>query len=254
MTSDRRAGSLVQRLWRNYVPDAIRAHVNAVRATRRDAAWRKSRNLGDLRRTTPFSTWGASRGGSIARIYIAQFLEQHATDIRGRALEIAGDEYTRRYGTDITQVDILDVLPDNPKATIVADIADAPDVPDNSFDCVLITQVLSWVYDVRAVLTTAHRILRPGGVLLATTPGIARIAPVESELFGEWWHFTSMSAKSVSEEVFGPGNVEVESFGNVLAAAASLYGLGAYDLAAEELSVRDPAFELVVAIRAVKPA
>jgi SAM-dependent methyltransferase len=144
------------------------------------------------------------------------------------------------------------VRTDNPNATIVADIADAPDLPDNSFDCVLVTQVLSWIYDVRAPLRTAHRILSPGGVLLATTPGIARIAPVESELFGEWWHFTSMSAKRATEEVFGEGNVEVESFGNVLAAAASLYGLGAYDVSPEELAVHDPAFELVVAIRAVK--
>jgi hypothetical protein len=58
----------------------------------------------------------------------------------------------------------------------------------------------------------------------------------------------------LTEEVFGPGNVEVEAFGNVLAAAGSLYGLGAYDLSPEELAVRDPAFELVVAIRAVKRA
>jgi SAM-dependent methyltransferase len=252
MKADRPVDSTAQRLWRTYVPDAIRGRVNAVRATRRDSAWRKSRDLGDLRRTAPFSTWGASRGGSIARIYIAEFLELHADDIRGRSLEIAGDEYIRKYGTGVTRIDILDVRPDNPHATIVADIADAPDIPDNSFDCVLVTQVLSWVYDVRAALQTAHRILRPDGVLLATTPGIARIAPVESELFGEWWHFTSMSAKRVTEEVFGEGNVEVESFGNVLAAAASLYGLGAYDLSPDELAVRDPAFELVVAIRAVK--
>ena len=254
MKGEQPADSIAKRLWRTYVPAAVRERVNAVRATRRDSAWRKSRDLGDLRRTTPFSTWGASRGGSIARVYIAEFLERHADDIRGRALEIAGDEYIRKYGTGVTQVDVLDVLPDNPKATIVADIADAAGVPDNSFDCVLITQVLSWVYDVQAPLRTAHRILNPGGVLLATTPGIARIAPVESELFGEWWHFTSMSAKRVTEEVFGHGNVEVESFGNVLAAAASLYGLGAYDVSAEELAVRDPAFELVVAIRAVKSA
>ncbi len=236
------------------MPPVVRDRVSGVRTRRREAAWRKPRDLGDLRRTTPFSTWGASRGGSIARFYIAQFLERHGNDIRGRALEIAGDEYIRKYGTGVTQVDILDVLPDNPKATIVANVADAPGVPDNSFDCVLITQVLSWVYEVPAALGTAHRILRPGGVLLATTPGIARIAPVESELFGEWWHFTSMSAKRLTEEVFGPGNVEVEAFGNVLAAAGSLYGLGAYDLSPEELAVRDPAFELVVAIRAVKLA
>lgn len=223
-----------------------------MRAARREAAWRKPRKLGDLRRTTPLSTWGSSRGGSIARVYIGQFMEHHADDIRGRALEIAGDEYLRRYGKRVSQTDILDVLPDNPKATIIADLADAPNIPDNTFDCVLVTQVLSWIYDVRAPLRTAHRILVPGGVLLATTPGIARIAPVESKLFGEWWHFTSMSAKRVTEEVFGAGNVEIRAFGNVLSAAGFLFGLGQYDLTPEELAVHDPAFEVVVGIRAVK--
>ncbi len=235
------------------MPWAVRGRVNAVRVARREAAWRKPRNLGDLRRTTPFSTWGSSRGGPIDRIYIGQFMERHASDIRGRVLEIAGDEYIQKHGkADVRQVDILDIFEDNPRATIVADLADAPNIPDDTFDCVLATQVLSWIYDVRAPLRTAHRILVPGGVLLATTPGISRIAPVESGLFGEWWHFTSMSGKRVTEEVFGVGNVEVETFGNVLAAAAFLFGLGRWDLTAEELAVHDLAFEVVVGIRAVK--
>ena len=62
-----------------------------------------------------------------------------------------------------------------------------------------------------------------------------------------------MAAKRVGEEVFGVGNVEVQAFGNVLAAAGTLYGLGRYDLSREELAFRDPAFEVIVAIRAVKP-
>ena len=239
-------------IWRNRVPSSLRDRVNAVRAARREAAWRKPRRLGDLRRTTPFDTWGSSRGGSIARAYIAQFIEQHADDIRGRALEIAGDEYIRKYGRAVRRTDILDVFPDNPKATIIADLADAPNISDDTFDCVLVTQVLSWVYDVRAPLRTAHRILAPGGVLLATTPGIARIAPVESKLFGEWWHFTAMSARRVTEEVFGQGNVEVWAFGNVLSAAGFLFGLGQFDLTPDELAVHDPAFEVILGIRAVK--
>ena len=245
--------SAARNVWRSYVPDGVRDRVNGVRTARRERAWRKPRELGDLARTTSFSTWGASRGGSIVRVYVAEFLQRHAADIHGRVLEIAGDEYTRRFGRDVTQGDILDVFADNPRATIVGDLTDAPQVPDESFDCVLVTQVLSWIYDVRAPLRTAHRILAPGGVLLATTPGIARIAPVESELFGEWWHFTTMSAQRVTEEVFGPGNVEVQSSGNVLSAAGFLFGLGTYDLTPEQLAVHDPAYQVLVAIRAVKP-
>jgi SAM-dependent methyltransferase len=238
--------------WRNRVPPRLRERVNAARAQRREAQWRRPRNLGELRRTTPFTTWGADRGGSVGRIYIAEFLREHATDIKGRALEIASDRYIQQFGQDVTKTDILDIREDNPRATIVADFADAPNAPDNAFDCLVITHILSWIYDVQAPFRTAHRILAPGGVLLATTPGITRIAPIEAEMFGEWWHFTSMAAKRVAEEVFGPGNVEVQAYGNVLSASAWLFGLGAFDLSPEELAVRDPGFEVVVGIRAVK--
>lgn len=244
--------SAARQLWHDHAPRSARNRISELRAARRASQWRESRDLGELRRTTPFSTWGSSRGGPIDRIYIGQFIERHAGDIRGRALEIAGDEYIQEYGSGVRQIDILDVFDANPRATFVADFADAPNVPDAAFDCVLVTQVLPFIYDVRAAFRTAHRILVPGGVLLATTPGICRIAPVEAEQFGHWWNFTSMSAKRVAEEVFGDGNADVETFGNVLAAAGFLYGLGPYDLTAEELAVRDPAFEVTIGIRAVK--
>ena len=226
--------------------------MNGVREARREAAWRRPRKIGELRRLEPFSTWGSSRGGPIDRIYVNQFIEQHAADLRGRALEVMDDHYIRRYGTGVTQADVLDVDEGNPNATFYADVVDAPNIPDDTFDCVVLTQVLPLVYDVRAALRTVHRILVPGGVLLATTGGISRIAPIEAPVYGHWWHLTSMSAKRLSEEVFGEGNVEVQTYGNVLAAAGFLYGLGLHDLKMEELSVHDPAYEVTIAIRAVK--
>jgi hypothetical protein len=226
--------------------------VNARRASRREAAWRRPRKLGELRRTTPFTTWGSSRGGPLDRVYIGQFIEQHAADVQGRVLEIAGDEYTGRFGRGVTRADVLDVFPDNPKATIVADLTDADALPESTFDCLIVTQVLLLVKDIRAALDTCHRILVPGGVLLATTPGITRITPIESQTLGQWWHLTSMSATSLAEDVFGEGNVEVQTYGNVLAAAGFLYGLGEWDVSREELAEHDPAFEVIIGIRAVK--
>ena len=49
------------------------------------------------------------------------------------------------------------------------------------FDCAIVTQTLQFVYDVRAALATLHRILAPGGVLLATVPGITKISPPEDD-------------------------------------------------------------------------
>ena len=104
----------------------------------------------------------------------------------------------------------------NPQATIVGDLDDAPHIPSDTFDCAIVTQTLQFVYDVRAALATLHRILAPGGVLLATVPGLTKISPPEDEEYGEWWHYTARSARRLAEEAFGEGNVETEAYGNVL--------------------------------------
>jgi SAM-dependent methyltransferase len=218
--------------------------------------WRKRRppDLGDLRRTTPIDpNWGFERGTPIDRVYVERFVGGHRADIRGRVLEIAAPDYTSRFGSGVTHVDILMAEEGNPQATIVADLTDAPQIPDDAFDCAIVTQTLQFVYDVRAALATLHRILVPGGVLLATVPGITKISPPEDEVWGEWWHYTARSARRLAEEAFGEGNVEVEAFGNVLSATGFLYGLAAADLKPEELEARDRLYEVVIGIRAVKP-
>jgi SAM-dependent methyltransferase len=217
--------------------------------------WRKRRppDLGDLRRLTPIDpNWGFERGTPIDRIYVERFVGAHAADIRGRVLEIAAPDYTNRFGTGVAQVDILMATEGNPEATLVGDLADAPHIPADTFDCAIVTQTLQFVWDTRAALATLHRILTPGGVLLATVPGLTKISPPEDEEYGEWWHFTARSVQRLAEEAFGSGNVEVRAFGNVLSATAFLYGLAASDLRPEELNARDRLYEVTIGLRAVK--
>jgi SAM-dependent methyltransferase len=222
--------------------------------------WRTARRarppeLGDLRRLAPIDpNWGFERGRPLDRVYIERFLEQHSADIRGRVLEVGGSKYTRRFGTGVVRADVLDLLAENPNATIVGDLADAPQIPDASFDCVILTQVLQFVFDVPAALATAARILAPGGVLLATVPGITKVSAREDEAFGDWWRFTARSLHRLAANAFPDGELDVCSYGNVLTAAAFLYGLAESDLRPDEISAHDPAFEVVVALRAVKRA
>lgn len=61
-----------------------------------------------------------------------------------------------------------------------------------------------------------------------------------------------MSMKRLCKSVFGAGNVEVQTYGNVLSAAAFLFGLGEFDLSPAELAAHDPAFQVTVGVRAVK--
>jgi SAM-dependent methyltransferase len=214
---------------------------------------RRVRSFERLRRVTPIGrNFGSDRGQCIDRYYIESFLARHAEDIRGHVLEIQDSCYTRYFGgKHVTRSDILDVAEDNPRATIVADLSAGNHIPSNTFDCIICTQTLLLIYDVRAAIRTLFRILQRGGVLLVTIPGIAhKIARNER---GDFWRFTSLSARRLFEEVFPAANVEVEAHGNVLAAIAFLHGLAVEELRPEELDYRDPDYEVSIAIRAVKP-
>ncbi len=219
--------------------------------------WRRSRRpkLGDLKRVTPIDpNWGFERGTPIDRVYVERFIGSHAGDIRGHVLEIAAPDYTTAFGRGVEQVDILMATEGNPEATIVGDLAAAPQIPSDAFDCAIVTQTLQFIYDVRAALATLQRILKPGGVLLVTVPGLTKISRIEDEQFGEWWHYTGRSVRRLAEEAFGAGNVEVTTYGNVLAATGFLYGLAASDLDEAELDSHDPLYEVVIGLRAVKSA
>jgi SAM-dependent methyltransferase len=212
-------------------------------------------DLGDLRRTRPISThWGFDRGTPIDRYYIEAFLSEHAGDVRGTVLEFGDDSYARRFGGPrIGQTAVLDIDPANPQADYHEDIASGGGLPARAFDCVICTQALHLVYDVPAAIAALARALKPGGVLLATMPGITRISV--SEWPGSWfWSFTSTSVQRLFAEHFGSSNVSVRSCGNVLAATAFLYGLAVEDLGTDELDVNDPEFELSILVRAVQGA
>jgi SAM-dependent methyltransferase len=214
--------------------------------------------FGDLSRLQPISrVFGLDRGDRaccIDRYYIEQFLSARAGDIRGRVLEIADDSYTTQFGNArVTQRDILHVNDTNPRATIIADLTKADHIPDDSFDCIICTQTLQFIYDVRAAVRTLHRILRPGGALLATVPGISQISRYDMDRWGDYWRFTTRSLETLMGEVWRPENIEVRSRGNVLAAVAYLHGLTTRELTSLQLDAHDPDYQLLLTVRAVKP-
>lgn len=213
--------------------------------------------FGDLRRVTPISpVFGHDRSlQSIERYYIEGFLAGHAADIRGRVLELGDATYIHRFGGDrVAQSDVLHYVAGNPNATIVGDLTAADHIPSDSFDCIILTQTLQMIFEVRAALQHLHRILKPGGVVLATSHGIGRISRREGiDPWGEYWRFTAQSMRHLFEALFPADHLQIVTYGNVLTAAASLHGLAAADLTAAELDHCDPNFEVIVAVRAMKP-
>jgi SAM-dependent methyltransferase len=211
--------------------------------------------LGSLRRLKPISRyWGSDRGLPVDRYYIERFLGAHASDFQGHGLEVKEDLYTSQYGGNhVTKIDILHPEEGNPNSTIVADLTNAHQIASDTFDFIVLTQTLHLIYDVQAAVATLFRILKPGGILLATVSGISKISRDDMDRWGHNWAFTMRSAELLFHEFFPVENVKVESHGNVLAAIAFLHGLASQELRQHELEFQDPDYQVLITIRAVKP-
>jgi SAM-dependent methyltransferase len=230
--------SNLARIVRRVVPPALRGW------------WRRGGtvDLGDLRSFEPVSrVFGGDRGLPICRWYIARFLETHRARVRGRVLEVAGNEYTRTYGgSQVTRSDVLMVTEGNPVATIVGDLQTGAGIPEGVFDTIILTQVLQCVFDLPGAMRTIHRSLVPGGTVLITVPAIAPVSQYDVERWGEYWHLTPQSLVRLLATEFGAANVQVAACGNHITAHAYLAGMAAEELTTGELTPQDPDYPVVI--------
>jgi glycosyltransferase involved in cell wall biosynthesis len=233
------------------VPGRLARWINRLRSQERLPVG--SIQFGDLRSLSPISTkFGFDRGTPIDRYYIERFLDQHADDVMGRVLEAGDSAYTRRFGDGkVLRSDVLHVDASNPSATVIGDLGNPGILPSSVFDCVLLTSVLHYVFDMKAAIASIHRALKPGGVLLLTVPGVSAVDD------GGWgsvlaWSLTAPMARRLFEDQFDSDKISVEAYGNVFAATAFLHGIAVEEVKAEELNANDPRYPVVVAVRAVK--
>lgn len=196
MTFQARLATLIRCLATVILPKGMRKWIRAQqRRYRLQALPVGTVSFGDLKRLTPVSPiFGIDRDLiSIERYYIEEFMKKHRAGIRGRVLEMGEPLYIGKFGDgQVTRADVMNYVEGNPRATIVADLTDAPHVPDDTFDCIVITQTLQMIYEVGKAVETLHRILKPGGVVLATSHGITKVARREGvDDWGEYWNFTT---------------------------------------------------------------
>ena len=213
----------------------------------------KKPNWYNLRTIKPISrVFGFDRGTPIDRIYIEHFLQKNQDYIQGVVCEIAEDTYAKKFGKNVKKIEILSYTNDNPKATIIGDLTNINTLPSNTIDCFIVTQTLNFIYDVKSAVRGIFHMLKDGGIILATVAGISQISRYDMDRWGDYWRFTDLSAKRLFEEVFGEGNVEVETYGNVLASIAFLHGIAAEELTKEELFYKDIDYQITIAIKARK--
>lgn len=209
--------------------------------------------LEDLRARVPIARgYGSLRGTPVDRYYIERYLGDSAQAIRGRVLEIGDDSYTHALGGNrVTESDILHYDESNPAATFVGDLSRADHIPSESFDCIILTQTLHLIYDIQAALGHVHRLLRPGGALLATFPGISQIS--DQNWGGTWcWGWSRGQAEALLADAFPGGRVTVRTLGNRYSAVAFLQGMVVEEIPAAHLDRDGEGFAFLLAATAIR--
>lgn len=193
--------------------------------------------------------YGFDRGTPIDRYYIEKFLEANKEHIRGRCLEIHDNFYTVKFGRDkVTKSDILDFNTENKTATIRGNLKNIPQVEDNTFDCVILTQTLGMIDDCKSAVGECYRILKPGGHILFTSKAMGPVFDEE----GSYWKFTKAGVKYLFGSFFAEDKLKIGSFGNVLSGQAFWVGMAAEELKTEELERNDPRYEIIITAVAEK--
>jgi hypothetical protein len=197
---------------------------------------------GNLRRTVPFSsTYGFERGTPIDRHYLHRFLSAHRDLITGDVLEIQGTSYTERFGHAVARADSFDREP-RFAPTYLCDFAHcAGIIPDHAYDCLLLPNTLPHFRELDRCLAHAARVVRPGGIILASAAGLL---PLTGDV-PEYWRMTPDGWRETLGAAWPAATLEITGHGNCLSAVAAQLGLALEELTEAELDVHDVRFPVL---------
>lgn len=193
-------------------------------------------------------TFGFSRGMPIDRYYIEKFLDENKNLIFGDVLEIAENTYTFKYGGDkVRKSHILYINDDdNIKKDIVGNFETGEGIEEEMMDCIILTQILPFIYNTQKAIKNIYKMLKEHGTALITVNGISQISRYDMDRWGHYWNFTDMSMQRLLETVVPKDNIKIQTFGNVKAATALLYGLAVEDMAEDSLDVWDKDYQISI--------
>lgn len=216
----------------------------------RPLGWRRLRPLRD----------GQSDGLSTIRYYWTDFLLRHRAEVRGRALEIGETSTIRLFGGDaVTAPEALDLAAHSPEVKVVADLSRADDVAPDQYDCFVNQFTTCVIYDIRAALYHALRLVKPGGTLLINFWCVDYYLHrgldmgTGAPLYMYHW-FTPIQVHDLLQRLaLTEKDYTLTVYGNLLTRLAFLLNIPARDFTPAELDHQDPGQPLLICVSIRKP-
>lgn len=202
---------------------------------------------GDLKRIAPFcQTFGFLRGKPIDRYYLDKFINEIKQEICGDILEIGATENAREsydLNSD-SSYRVMNVCVWK-GVDIVGDAHDTNNVEAESFDTILLFNVLEHCYAPWLVLENIHKWLKPGGKCFVSVPSAVRIHHIPQDYWRPLPDAFNWMLRNFSQW-------QVFTYGNAMTVVASYYGVSAEELTTEELDSYHSDYPVITCVSAKK--
>lgn len=206
-----------------------------------------SLDWGNLRRTNPIcQAFGFLRGEPIDRYYLNQFVEKIRPEIVGNIMEIGAIANAKAAYqlSDNASYCVLNIEKWS-EEDIVGDAHDISIIKPETFDTILLFNVLEHCYAPWIVIENIHTWLKPGGKCFASVPSAVKIHDTPQDYWRPLpdafnWMFRNFSQK------------EIRTYGNPLTVIATYHGIAKEELTTEELNTLHPDYPVITCIAATK--
>lgn len=202
---------------------------------------------GDLKRFAPIcQAFGLTRGTPVDRYYLSQFIQEIKPQIKGQILEVGGTPKDK----DFYQVNLGDSyqvmnIEAGPGVDIVGDVHNSQLVASNSFDSVIIFNVLEHCYAPWIAVENIYKWLKPGGKCFAMVPNGIRVHATPRDYWRPLPDAMAWIFKGFSQQ-------KLYVYGNPITVLASYYGIATEELTQEELDQFHPDYPVATCIVAEK--
>ena len=108
------------------------------------------------------SIFGCERGNAVDRYYIENFLKRNSESIRGDVMEIASNDYIQKYGAEKVTSELILHVKGWGKNAIKGHFETGEGLKEHMIDCLICTQTLQYIYDLKSAIRNIFMILKPG--------------------------------------------------------------------------------------------
>ncbi|MDJ0736923.1 MAG: methyltransferase domain-containing protein [Nostocaceae cyanobacterium] len=202
---------------------------------------------GDLKKTVPIcQAFGLTRGTPVDRYYLSKFINEIRPQVVGKTLEIGGtpkdkDFYELNPGTSYQILNIEAGL----GVDIVGDVHDSSIIHSDTFDSIIIFNVLEHCYAPWIAVENIYKWLKPGGKCFAMVPSSIRIHATPKDYWRPLPDAFTWIFRDFSQH-------KLYVYGNPTTVIASYHGIAVEELTSEELDAFHPDYPVATCIVAEK--